>query len=116
MPDRETGTITKRSSKLISTSDKLMWICWEALRLFIKMGFAEVKIYAIRKSEVGAPDVIRANACQVLDKLSGKDVKQAYYFSKSSSEHLYFLKIPIQYIESDEFFTRSVSIPVDGVS
>lgn len=101
-----------RDSKLISTSDNLIWICWDAIRRLAKVDYnaGDITIYAIRKSDADATDLIRADACELLSQLSGSGVQQAIDFSSASSEHFYFKQIPAHYIETKMVFNLQVSL------
>jgi hypothetical protein len=110
--DARTNRQIWRDSKLISTSDNLIWICWDAIRRLAKVDYnaGDITIYAIRKSDADATDLIRANACELLSELPGSGVQQAIDFSSASSEHFYFKQIPAHYIETKMVFNLPVSL------
>lgn len=101
----------RMDSKLISATSKLMWAMWEAIRRLTKPRYnpRTITLYAIRIPDNSADDILQANACDVLDKTSDPGVKRANWFARSSAEHLYFLRIPLAYIESMQVLTLRVS-------
>lgn len=100
---------------LISASDNLMWIVWEAIRRLAKVRYnaGEVTIHVIRKydDDDDEPEVNHANAFEILSNFSGGNIKEARDFSRSSSEVLYFLRVPANYIEVKTAFDIRVSRP-----
>jgi len=110
--DPQTRRPVWKDSKLISTSDNPIWIFWEAIRRLAKVDYnaGNVTIYAIRKFDADATDLIRADACSLLSQLSDNGVQQAIDFSSSSSEHFYFKQIPAHYIETKMDFNLQVSL------
>lgn len=101
----------RMDSKLISATSKLMWAVWEAIRRLTKPRYnpRTITLYAIRIPDNSADDILQANACDVLDKTSDPGVIRANWFARSSAEHLYFLRIPLEYIESMQVLTLRVS-------
>lgn len=100
---------------LISATDKLMWAVWEAIRRLVKVKYnaGDVTFYIILKVDADDDefDIIQASACEILANFSGEEVKQANNFARSSSEQLYFQRIPIKLIKAKKVFTLRVSQP-----
>jgi hypothetical protein len=107
-----TWQVQWKDSMLISATDKLMWAVWEAIRRLVKVKYnaGDVTFYIIHKSDEA--NVIQANACEILANFSGDDVKEANNFARSSSEQLYFQRIPIKLIKAKKVFTLRVSSPL----
>jgi hypothetical protein len=110
-----TWQVQWKNSMLISASDKLMWAVWEAIRRLAKVKYnaGDVTIYVIRKPEDDDDefDIIQASACDILSNFFGEEVKEANNFARSSSEQLYFQRIPIKLIKAKKVFTLRVSSP-----
>ena len=98
------------NSKLISTSHKLIWAIWRGLRQLTKTKYnpGTITLFAVRIPDDLCDDIHQVSACDLLKKMSGP-IKQATDLARSSSEHLYFLRIPVEYIESMQTFTLRVS-------
>lgn len=104
-----------RNSKLISVTDNLMWDIWDSVRRLSKVRYnaCNITLYVIRKPESDDQefDAIVASACDIFSKITHEHVWEASNFSRSSSEHFYFLRIPARYIEYKMTFNPRVSIP-----
>jgi len=100
---------------LISASDKLMWAVWEAIRRLAKVKYnaGDITMFVIIKRYENdfQDDIIQASACEILANFSGEEVKEANNFARSSSEQLYFQRIPVKLIKAKKVFNLRVSSP-----
>lgn len=98
------------NSKLISTSQKMIWAIWHGLRQLTKTKYnpGTITLFAVRIPDDLCDDIYQVSACDLLAKMPGP-IKQAPDLARSSSEHLYFRRIPVEYIESMRTFTLRVS-------
>jgi len=99
-----------RKSKLISTTDNLMWALWEALRRILRNGSRVVTLFAISIPDRLMSSIIRVKALPLLRRMRGSEVKRAIGFSLWSSEHLYYLQIPSECVVWHQSFTLQASI------
>jgi hypothetical protein len=110
-----TWQVEWKNSMLISATDKLMWAVWEAIRRLAKVKYnaGNITMFVILKRYENdfEDDIIQVSACEILANFSGEEVKEANNFARSSSEQLYFQRIPVKLIKAKKVFTLRVSFP-----